>query len=349
MSTLALDDGAKASSATGRSRVFALVLPALAAIAYPFLLSAISWLLRVSHVAAPPSSTAVMVTVLAILTCASGVMALAFARALSLGRIGAGTGGRLLAHLAFAAPSLMVGFGNVAGLLHARGAVVIAWPLFWLAVIAVTWLGQDAPRFTPLPTNRKLAVAHGISALAILILFVLPHLANHLAGIVSGAAHIRIMRLARLDYRNEVVEPLLLTLIAFQIMSGFVLVRKKLTRAGDFFGTLQTLTGIYVGIYLLAHMTAAFSARGAGTDTNWNWLTYDDQGLLSHLDSFTLVAHYWMGPIAIITHLACGLRVVMLEHGVSEQRVGRLAWGLIGLGIVASSVILAGLLGVHIA
>lgn len=343
MDALALDQRAKAAPA------IVLVLPALAAIAYPFLLSAIAWLLRVFQAAAPPGPAIITVTVLAILTCASAVMGVAFARALSLGRIGAGTSGRLLAHLAFATPSLLVGFGNVAGLLHARGAVVVAWPLFWLALMAVAWLAQDASQPAPLPANRKLAVAHGISALAILILFVLPHLANHLAGIVSGAVHIQVMRWARLDYRNAIVEPLLLTLIAFQIMSGFVLVWRKLTRASDLFGTLQTITGVYVGIYLLAHMTAAFSARGAGTDTNWNWLTYDDRGLLSHLDSFTLVAHYWAGPIAIIAHVACGLRMVMLEHGVSERMVGRLAWGLIGLGVAASSVILAGLVGVHIA
>jgi hypothetical protein len=352
MNAFVLGQRAKTSPASGEPRAIVFVLPALAAIAYPFLLSAISGLLRVSQVTAPPSPAVITVTVLAILASALGVMGVAFARALSLGRIGAGVGsGRLLAHLAFATPSLMVGFGNIAGLLHARGAVVIAWPLFWLAVMALAWLAQDGPQRAPLAvsSHRRLAVAHGISALAILILFVLPHLANHLAGIVSGAAHIQVMRWARLDYRNVIVEPLLLTLIAFQIMSGLVLVRRKLSRASDVFGTLQTMTGIYVGIYLLAHMTAAFSARGAGTDTNWNWLTYDDRGLLSHLDSFTLAAHYWVGPIAIIAHVACGLRVVMLEHGVSERMVARLAWGLIGLGMAASSVILAGLLGVHIA
>lgn len=101
------------------------MLPALAAIADPFLLSAISWLLRVSQVAAPPSPAVITVTVLAILASASGAMGVAFARALSLGRIGAGADSfRLLAYLAFAAPSLMAGFGDVAGLLHARGAVV---------------------------------------------------------------------------------------------------------------------------------------------------------------------------------------------------------------------------------
>ncbi|HUO02518.1 MAG TPA: hypothetical protein VMU31_07050 [Rhizomicrobium sp.] len=350
MSTLALDERAKAVPIAAESRGFVLVLPALAAIAYPWLLAAISRLLHVFQVTAPPGAVAVTLIVLAILTSAVSVMALAFGRALALGRIGAGaSGGRLLAHLVFAVPSLLVGFGNVSGLLHARGAVVYAWPLFWLAVIAVVALAQERPQPAPISSGRRLTMAHGISALAILLLFVAPHLANHLAGIVSGAAHIQVMKLARLDYRNAIVEPLLLTLIAFQLMSGFVLVRRKLARVGDFFGTLQSMTGVYVGIYLLAHMIAAFSARAAGTDTNWNWLTYDDQGLLSHLDSFTLVAHYWIGPIAIIAHVACGLRVVMLEHGVSMRMAGRAAWGLIGLGLVASSVILAGLLGVHIA
>jgi succinate dehydrogenase/fumarate reductase cytochrome b subunit len=158
-----------------------------------------------------------------------------------------------------------------------------------------------------------------------------------------------VMKAARLVYRARMVEPLLLVLIGFQLVSGFLLARRKLERPADLFGTLQTLTGIYVGIYLLGHMTAAFSARGQGTDTNWNWLTDNDHGLLDHLGSFSLVGHYWVGPIAIIAHVACGLRVVMLEHGVSNFLASRLASILIGLGVVVSSIILAGLLGAHIA
>lgn len=349
MSTLLVDDGEKAPSTQSLSHLFVLVLPALGAIAYPWLLLAVSWLLRASGALIPPAPAVIALAVFLILASAWMVMAISFARALVLGRSGEDAGSRLLAHLAFASPSLLVGFGNIAGLLHARAAVVIAWPLFWLALMAVVWLARDAPRPLAAPSRKRLAVAHGFSALAILILFILPHLFNHLAGIVSGGAHIQVMKLARLDYRNSIIEPLLLGLIAFQLISGFVLVRRKLARAGDFFATLQTMTGVYVGIYLLAHMTAAFSARGAGTDTNWNWLTDNDQGLLDHLSSFTLVAHYWVGPVAIVTHVACGLRNVMMEHGISPAGAGRMAWSLIGLGIAASSVILAGLVGVHIA
>lgn len=349
MSTIVLDDGAKDSALASGSRVFSFVLPGLAAIAYPFLLSAISGLLRVFQVSIPPSPFAITVTVLAILACALAVMGIAFARALSLGRAGPGQiAARLLAHLAFAVPTLLVAFGNVVGLFHARGVLAYGWPLFWLALMAVTWLAQEAPQPALIVSSRRLAVAHGISALAILGLFIVPHLGNHLTGFVSGADHIGVMKLVRLVYRNAVIEPLLITLIAFQIMSGFILVRRRLNRTNDFFGTLQTMTGIYVGCYFLGHMTAVFSARGAGTDTNWNWLTSDDKGLLFHLSSFSLAGHYWVGPIAIVTHVACGLRMVMLEHGVAERGATRAAWTLIGLGVAGSSVILAGLLGAHI-
>lgn len=302
MSTLLADQPACARSAPTVSRWLVLALPALGALAYAFLLAGLAWLVRAFHVTAPPGPGATFLVVLAILAAASAVMALAFGRALALGRQEGGSlPGRLVAHLAFAAPSLLVGFGNVAGLFHAHGAVLVAWPLFWLALMAVAFLADEMPsRVLAAGAGKRLAVAHGVSALLILVLFILPHLGNHLAGILSAADHIGVMKVARLLYRSAFVEPLLLTLIAFQLMSGAVLVRRRLMAASDLFGTLQTVTGVYAGIYLLAHMTAAFAARGAAIDTNWNWLTYDDRGLLSHLDSFTLVAYYWLRPIAIM-------------------------------------------------
>jgi hypothetical protein len=330
-----------------------LILPALAAMVYPWLLSALSLALRSFGVSVPPAANVVGGSTLVILLSAWSVMGISAALALKLGQIQSDNRlhvrGRLLAHLAFAAPSFLVGFGNVAGILNLRMAVPYAWLIFWALLAGTIFLpGGElaAPRSV---SQRRLAVAHGISALAILLLFILPHIGNHLLGIWDGASHIAAMKLARQLYRSEIVEPLLLALIAFQIVSGSVLVRRRLSRPGDFFGTLQTLTGVYVGVYLLAHMTAAFSARFAGTDTNWNWLTNDDKGLLAYLSFFPLVAHYWVGPVAIVTHVACGLRVVMLEHRVPQLRATEAAWGLIIAGGLASSIILAGLLGAHIA
>lgn len=332
-----------------------LILPALAAMIYPWLLSALSLVLRSFGVSAPPAANVVGVSTLVILLSAWGVMAVSALLALKLGRSGDDSRnavrGRLLAHLAFAAPSFLVGFGNVAGILNLRMAVPYAWLAFWaLLAVAIFLPRGSVPSAAPQQVSqRRLAVAHGISACGILLLFILPHIGNHLLGIWNGATHIAAMKLARQLYRSEIIEPLLLTLIAFQIVSGSVLVRRRLNRPSDLFGTLQTLTGVYVGVYLLAHMTAAFSARFAGTDTNWNWLTNDDKGLLAYLSFFPLVAHYWVGPVAIVTHVACGLRVVMLEHRVPQLRATQAAWGLIVAGGLASSIILAGLLGAHIA
>ena len=322
------------------------LLPLLAALSYPFLLLLLTSTATALHVAKPSSTLAIIVSVAVALGAALAVTGLSFLSALRAGAHRA----RLAAHLAFAAPSLLVGFGNVAGILHQRPAMLYAWAVFWLLAAGIlAWKPQpsSAP-MSPL-SRRRLGMAHGISALGIILLFVALHLGNHLTGIWNGASHIASMKLARLVYRRDIIEPVLLALIAFQIISGFVLLRSRLRQPADSFGTVQTLSGFYVGIYLLAHMTAAFSARYAGTDTNWNWLTDNDQGLLDSLASIRLVAHYWIGPIALLAHIGCGLRLVMLEHGVSTALSACAAIAMMLLGLITSSIILLGLLGVHIA
>jgi hypothetical protein len=245
-----------------------------------------------------------------------------------------------------------VGFENVGGVLHATSAVPIAWSIFWALLAIIILLG---PRLSPIAVAmtpigyRRLGLAHGVSALAILLLFVGPHIGNHLAGFWSGSVHIAIMNVARHVYRDDIVQPVLLALIGFQILSGAVLARRRMRMPGDFFGTVQTMCGVYVGVYFLAHMTAVFAARHADVDTNWIWLTRPNDSLLASLSKLRLIAHYWVGPIAIVAHVACGLRWVLLQHDISPATANRLAWALITVGVVASSVILVALLNVHIA
>ena len=198
--------------------------------------------------------------------------------------------------------------------------------------------------------HRRLAVAHGVSAIAILLLFVGPHLVNHVAGFWNGPVHIEIMKAVRLVYRDDLVQPMLLALIGFQILTGTVLLlRRRMRMPSDLLGTVQTMTGVYVGIYLLAHMTAVFAARDAGIDTNWSWLTRPNNSMLVSLSNLRLIAHYWVGPVAIVAHVACGLRMVLLQHDVSPAMADRIALALITVGIGASSAILLALLNVHIA
>src|SRR6266849_6394755 len=155
-----------------------LVIPALCALAYPSLLSLLSAGLVLVHGSASPDGVIVWVSVIASLTLALAVMLVSFVfgRALGSPHVGRPEGyhARSIAHLAFATPSLYVGFANVGGVLHAPSAVPIAWLIFWALVAMMVLLGprpsSTAVTMTPVG-HRRLAVAHGVSALAILLLF----------------------------------------------------------------------------------------------------------------------------------------------------------------------------------
>jgi hypothetical protein len=338
-------------------RRFWLVVPALCALAYPTLLGSLSSGLILVHGSAAPDGAIVGVTAIASLILALAVMLISFAFALALGSQQAaddreGFRARSIAHLAFATPSLYVGFENVAGVLQAGpSAAQIGWLALWALIAMTALLGPSSSPMAVVmsPTgHRRLALAHGVSATAILLVFVAPHLVNHVAGLWSGSVHLAIMSVVRRVYRDDIVQPVLLALIGFQILSGTALVRRRMTMPSDLFGTVQTMCGVYVGVYFLAHMTAVFAARYADVDTNWSWLTRPNDSLLVSLTKLRLIAHYWAGPIAIVAHVACGLRWILLQRDISPATVDRVAWVLITSGVVASSIILLALLNVHI-
>jgi hypothetical protein len=342
-----------------------LVIPALCALAYPTLLSWLSAGLVLVHGSDSPSGPIVWASVIGALTLAFAVMLVSFVFGLTLGSPHVGRPedfrARCVALLAFATPSLYVGFANVGGVVRAPSAVPVAWLIFWTLMAMIVLLGSRssvksssvgsssaASAMSPVG-HRRLAIAHGVSALAILLLFVGPHIGNHLAGFWNGPAHVEIMNAVRHVYRDDFVQPILLALIGFQILSGTVLVQRRMRMPSDFFGTLQTMGGVYIGVYLLAHMTAVFAARDAGTDTNWTWLTRTNNTMLVSLFNLRLIAHYWVGPIAIAAHVATGLRAVLLQHDISLATANRLTLALITAGVVAASLILVALLNVHIA
>jgi hypothetical protein len=337
-----------------------LLVPALCALAYPSLLSLLSSGLVLVHGPASPNGVIVWVSVITSLTLALAVMLVSFVFGLALGSPHVqddpnGYRARSIAHLAFATPTLYVGFGNVAYyVFQAPSAAPIAWLVFWALVAMIALLG---PRSSPIAAamtpigHRRLALAHGVSASAILLLFIGPHIVNHAAGFWNGPVHIAIMNVVRRVYRDDIVQPVLLALIGFQILSGTALVRRRMRMPSDFLGTVQTMSAVFVGVYLLAHMTAVFATRHAGTDTNWIWLTRPNGSMLVSLNpsNLRLIAHYWVGPIAIVAHVACGLRMVLLQCDISPATTNRIALALITVGVVASSVILVALLNVHIA
>jgi len=361
LSAIIASKGAGPASLFGLSAVSLrrlwLVVPALCALAYPSLLSLLSSGLILVHGSASPKGVIVWVGVIASLTLALAVMLVSFVFGLALGspdvRDPEAYLARGIAHLAFATPTFYVGFGNVAYyFFQAPSAAPIAWLVFWALVVMIAMLGPrsspTAAAMTPVGHHR-LALAHGVSASVILLLFIGPHIVNHVAGFWNGPVHIVIMNLVRHVYRDDIVQPVLLALIGFQILSGTALVRRRMSMPSDFLGTMQTMSGVFVGVYFLAHTTAVFATRHAGTDTNWIWLTSPNDSMLVSLSNLRLIAHYWVGPIAIFTHVACGLRMVLLQREISPATTNRIALALISAGVVLSSIILAALLNVHIA
>jgi hypothetical protein len=195
-----------------------LVVPALCALAYPSLLGLLSAGLVLVHGSASPNGTIVWVAVVASLTLALAVMLVSFVFGLALASPHVaddpeGRRARSVAHLAFATPSLYVGFENVAGVLQAPLAAQIAWLVFWALVATMALLGPgsspSAAAITPVG-HRRLALAHGVSACAILMLFIGPHIVNHLAGFWNRSLHIAMMNLVRRVYRDDIVQPVLL-------------------------------------------------------------------------------------------------------------------------------------------
>jgi hypothetical protein len=332
------------------------IVPPALALVYPWMVVLLSR--SVSAVRHPgavaPSLAWVGVTAAVLLICA--VPAIGVAVAYQLGRNDAPTRRQLrarwIAYLAVASPSLLLAFGNYSRLLHARAAVTPAWDLLWLGCLAAVLIGGGEPAAPPaLSSARRIQVRtfHLSTAIALLVLFLAPHITNHVTGIWSGQAHISLMGVLRTVYRARVIEPLLMLLLVVQAASGLALVSSRLrgcTR--NIFQALQTASGVYLVIFLVSHVAAAFSARAAGVDPNWVWLVGRSGTLLSS-SVLTVVPHYFFGPLALFVHVGCGARNLRLAREASLTSANRLAVALMATGAMASLVILAALSGVHLA
>jgi len=324
-------------------RALLIVAPVALSAAYPWLLNADVFLAQAAG--AGPSLTTALAAILAITT-AAGIVALSIFAC----REARDPWARAVCALAATTPTFYVGTMNYTYLFGVFPALSWIWTLLWAtAGLTALAFAQREPRGPVARRRPALVTAHGVCAASILALFLAPHITNHLAGFWSGALHETIMHTVRLVYRNAAIEPLLFVLIAFQIASGLALAAPRLRGRMPWLSTLQAMSGVYIGIFFVGHVAAVFPARFGGTDTDWNWLTANDAGLLAKLSRIYLVPHYWVGVIALATHLACGLRDVLLRHGFAFVRLERGAYTAIGLGAVVSTLILLGLLAVHLA
>jgi hypothetical protein len=245
---------------------------------------------------------------------------------------------RRLAHLSVASPSLFVLIGVVLYLVRAPDGEVVCWPILWLTAIAsMMWIVRrpDHEGLDRAPTNSiPLRIAHGSSALLIVLIFLAWHLLNHASALVSREFNQAMMDALRKWYRSDFVEPLLVVLMLFQVASGVILLRWATAARHDFYRTLQTCTGAFLTAYIASHLNAVFvlGRTVAKVDTTFLWASGTPSGLLFDAWNVRLIPHYSLGVLFVVMHMGLGLRGALLAHQVSPVAADRTAWAVGGLG-----------------
>ena len=329
--------------------LYAHFLPAILALGYPWYLASLHSSAADHHV--------ILALLALVLTLAAP--ASAFASLYALGRGATGDSRRVvvqrLAHLTFASPPLFVILGVFLYLMKINGADGKVWVGLWSVVLCGAMLallsepknGAAAPSPSPSRT-APVRVMHGVASAAILLVFLLPHLGNHAVGVLGADTHRAVMLVLRRLYRAGWIEPPLIALFFFQIVSGLVLIAPKIGSKQDLIGALQTASGAYLVVFIASHINSVFVlARYFGTDTDYAWATGLPGGLLADAWDVRLIPHYGLGVWLMLTHIACGLRTVMLAHRVSQPRADAICWTAIALGTLWSAVIIAGMVGVR--
>ncbi len=316
--------------------------PAAAALCYPFLLKAFHITVGASSGARSPSAMLGAAIVLAV---AFIVPFLGFVLAL---RPTAAPAARRLAYASVAAPTLYVFLGVIQTLVRSPVPDEIAWCAIWLAIAIWSQLARSSIGAAA-PAVGRWRVVHGVTA-AVLSLYVLFHVTNHLFGLIGPEAHAAVMKIGRLVYRSGVGEPLLVAAMLFQIGTGLYLAWRWSAAPQGFHRTYQVASGAYLSLFILGHMNSVFiyARRFLRIPTDWNFAIGAPTGLIHDAWNIRLLPHYALGVFFVLSHLASGLRVVLIAHGVAPRRADRI-WGAgVAVSAVVAAAIIAGMCGVRI-
>ena len=272
--------------------VFALLL---AALIYPYLLKSFHWAVGGDALSPAQGLVGAISLVLAFSVPLVGVATL-----IRLGRVAHPTHfelhARHLALIAVAAPPMFVFFGVGLGLLGSPVRDTTLWVAFWTVAFVCGVMADD--RLTPSRREQvaRWRVTHGAVA-AVLSIYVIFHLGNHLTGLLGPAAHARVMEAGRIVYRSGAVEPVLVALLIGQVVIGVRLAWRWCQSTMDLHRSLQVASGAYIGAFVLTHLNSALiSARAVrGIPTDWGWASGAPEGLVADAWNVRLLPHYAFG------------------------------------------------------
>jgi hypothetical protein len=319
-------------------------LPAIAAGAYPFLLRAFHALVGPPGAAPSVAQVAGAAVVLAALFCIPVLGIICAARPTQA------VSRRRLAYASVAAPTVYVFLGVLQAIVESPLPDEAVWCALWIGAAVIAELGRSNVQNTALTRDiARWRVAHDISA-AMVLIYVLFQIGNHLVGLIGPNAHAAVVALGRQVYRAPAIEPLLVLALFFQIGSGLDVAWRWSAAALGFHRLVQVASGFYLSVFILGHMNSVFiyarTIRSIPTD--WTFATGSAAGLIHDPWNIRLLPHYALGVFFVLAHLTSGLRVVLLAHGVSMRLANRL-WtaGAVASAAVATAII-AGMSGVRI-
>jgi hypothetical protein len=180
-------------------------------------------------------------------------------------------------------------------MLNVSNGDYVLWAIAWLGVLG--FAASAAPtKKTPAAAPTWIRTAHGFSAATIIVIFLAWHLANHMTAVWSLEANKTIMDQLRVWYRSDIVQPILIALFAFQLLSGLRLLWAAIPPRADIYSSIQTATGSYLVVYITSHLIAVFilgriflGIEGAAHD-NHLALGHFRRAVLEHLEGLVPLA-----------------------------------------------------------
>ena len=128
----------------------------------------------------------------------------------------------------------------------------------------------------------------------------------------------------------------------FQIGTGLYLAWRWSAAPQGFHRTYQVASGAYLSLFILGHMNSVFIyARSfLGIPTDWNFAIGAPTGLIHDAWNIRLLPHYALGVFFVLSHIASGLRVVLIAHGVDRRHADRLWMICVAISTVVAAAII---------
>ena len=250
--------------------------------------------------------------------------------------------------LAMTAPTAYVLFGVLTYMGGSQIPDTWLWTPAWLLMGYLASRSTNAVSPTRSGTSTRLRVAHGIAG-SIAAAYVLFHIFNHMFGLISPEAHAAVMDVGRTVYRAKFVEPLLVAVMLFQILSGLRMVWIWSETSADRYRMFQIATGLFMSVFILGHMNSVFifARTWLNIPTDWAFAAGLPAGLILDGWNIRLLPHYALGVFFVLAHLVSGLRVVMLSHNVETLSANRFWWVGLSLSAAISMAIMFGMTGLR--